>query len=217
MLLIDPKNAAAVGLAASASRRSSGTVLARWPAYATSQRPSARAASTSRWPAGRICPVAIKASAFVVLIFDHRLPGLRGVKRCSQWSSSKARFCPSIQPKQSAASSASAYDTLGSVAVVLPILSQQPAEVACSASSHARQSAAEPNACIGRSRALTPPVNHLGLTRGTAARATRSFPSLLPGRESAEHVCDVGPGGCFQSACLQEDPRGRALGIPIQP
>jgi hypothetical protein len=42
------------------------------------------------------------------LIFDQRPRGRRGVNRCRKCWSSKPRFWLSIQPKQSASSSASA-------------------------------------------------------------------------------------------------------------
>jgi hypothetical protein len=64
------------------------------------------------------------------LIFDQRLPGLRGVKRCSQCSSSSLPFWPSIQPKQSAISSASGYDSPGVPEPFLAILSHTPGELA---------------------------------------------------------------------------------------
>ena len=54
-----------------------------------------------------IRPDAISAAARSVLIFDQLLPGLRGVNRCSQYSSSWRPFWPSIQPWHSATSSAS--------------------------------------------------------------------------------------------------------------
>jgi hypothetical protein len=50
----------------------------------------------------------MSCSALSRLIFDHRLRVERGVKRCSQCSPSPRRFCPSIHPKQSASSIASA-------------------------------------------------------------------------------------------------------------
>jgi hypothetical protein len=53
-------------------------------------------------------PAAISASAFSRLIFDQRPRGRRGVKRCRKCWSSWPRFWLSIQPKQSASSSASA-------------------------------------------------------------------------------------------------------------
>jgi hypothetical protein len=42
---------------------------------------------------------------------DHLLRGRRGVKRCSQNAPASDRAWPSIHPKQSAASSASARET----------------------------------------------------------------------------------------------------------
>jgi hypothetical protein len=53
-------------------------------------------------------PACSSFSARSRLIRDQRLRGRRGVKRCSQRCSSRAAFWPSIQPKQSAPSSASA-------------------------------------------------------------------------------------------------------------
>jgi hypothetical protein len=55
-----------------------------------------------------MAPSAISASARARLIFDQRLRGPRRVNRCRNRRSSPARFCPSIQPWQSATSSASA-------------------------------------------------------------------------------------------------------------
>ena len=53
----------------------------------------------------------MSCSAFSLLIFDQMLRAPRGVNFCSHASESWACFCPSIQPWQSAASSASAYET----------------------------------------------------------------------------------------------------------
>jgi hypothetical protein len=64
------KNAAASGLASSAAARSSGMVAVRCDSYASAQRPSANAASTSARPAGCMSPEAMSASAFPQLILD---------------------------------------------------------------------------------------------------------------------------------------------------
>ena len=61
---------------------------------------------TSASPAGRIVPASISSRARPQLTFDHLLRVVRGVKRCTQCSSSSFPFCPSIQPKHSATSSA---------------------------------------------------------------------------------------------------------------
>ena len=53
-------------------------------------------------------PGAIRAAAFSRLICDHGLRAVRGVNRCRNIASSRPRFCPSIQPWQSARSTASA-------------------------------------------------------------------------------------------------------------
>ena len=71
------------------------------------------------------------------LIFDHVLRGRRGVKRWRYQVSSMPLSWPSIQPKHSATSTASAYVTVGMPEPFLAILSQIPPDVACSASSHA--------------------------------------------------------------------------------
>jgi hypothetical protein len=62
--------------------------------------------STSAWPAGRIRPSAVSRSMRSRLIFDQTLFARRGVNRCTyQWPSIR-RTMPSIQPKQSATSTA---------------------------------------------------------------------------------------------------------------
>jgi hypothetical protein len=66
------------------------------------------ARSTSRRPEGRISPAAISASALSRLTRDQGLFARRGVNRCSENASSNAAFWLSIQPKQRAASTASA-------------------------------------------------------------------------------------------------------------
>ena len=73
---------AAPGLAASAAARSAGTVALRCDSYAASQRPSARAASTSARPAGRIRPAATSCSTLSTLTRDQRLRARRGTYFC---------------------------------------------------------------------------------------------------------------------------------------
>jgi hypothetical protein len=91
-------------------------------------RPFRFAFSIALSPAGIIRPVAMSCSAFSLLIFDHRLRAPRGVNFCSHASASWACFCPSIQPWQSAASSASAYETDVSALPFFAIISQTPGE-----------------------------------------------------------------------------------------
>ena len=89
------------------------------PSYAACQRPSALARSISARPAGRIRPAAISASTFWRLTFDQVLCGRRGVKRCTNQSSSMRFARPSIQPKHSATSTAPAQSSDADTGVLL--------------------------------------------------------------------------------------------------
>jgi hypothetical protein len=67
---------------------------------------SSRAAKAAR-PAGRIRPAASSSLAFRMFTALQMLFGLRGPNRTLKLSASTLRLTPSIQPKQSASSSAS--------------------------------------------------------------------------------------------------------------
>ena len=69
--------------------------------------PSALAASILARPASVICPFAISRAIRSLFGFDQPLPRLRGVKSCIVRSSSAVLAWLSIQPKQSASSTAS--------------------------------------------------------------------------------------------------------------
>ena len=70
------------------------------PAYADCQRPSALAASTEpRLPAGCIFFALVRRRTRCVLIFDHGLRALRGVKRCRKYVSSRL-VAPGINPAE---------------------------------------------------------------------------------------------------------------------
>src|SRR6476646_6905460 len=73
-------------------------------------------------------PARDERSAFSLLIFDQMLRAPRGVNFCSHASEPWACFCPSIQPWQSAASSASAYETDVRALPFFAIISQTPGE-----------------------------------------------------------------------------------------
>jgi hypothetical protein len=68
---------------------------------------SSRAAKAAR-PDGRIRPAASSAAAFRMFTALQMLFGFRGLNRTLKLSASTLRRTPSIQPKQSASSSASA-------------------------------------------------------------------------------------------------------------
>lgn len=81
------------------------------PAYARSQRPSAFALSTALKPAGLIFPFSIRLMTVLTFFWDQILFGRRGVYLTNHQSSSNPFARPSIQPKQSAISTASLADT----------------------------------------------------------------------------------------------------------
>ncbi len=155
MRLSDSKDTRAGSSRASASTRSGGTVAVRWDAYAASQRPSARAASISARPAGRIRPAAINASARSTLIRDHGLPFRRGENRCRKWVSSRDLRWLSIQPWQMATSSASAAVTDACPEPFLAIFSHTSVSLAACAASQDSHSSASRKA-IGSMPGLTP-------------------------------------------------------------
>src|SRR5688572_12297818 len=67
--------------------------------------------------------------------FDQMLRGVRGVNFCSQLALSRLLPCPSIQPKQIASSTASAYVTDGTADPFFDSCNQSPADEAwCSSS-----------------------------------------------------------------------------------
>src|SRR5690348_9306940 len=92
---------------------SGGIVALAEESYAAAQRPSVLAASTSFRPAGVIWPSRMSRFTCPTFIFDQRPLALRGAHFCTHDSVSDGSFCPSIQPKHGAWSSASAYVTDG--------------------------------------------------------------------------------------------------------
>src|SRR6202021_1763063 len=109
LLSSDSKNLSAIGEAANAAFRSSGTMIVLWGAYAADQRPSVLAASICSNPAALSLPWARKRSTAAQLTCDHLLLGPRGVKRWHHHPSVLDLVWPSIQPKQRAVSSACAW------------------------------------------------------------------------------------------------------------
>src|SRR5260221_10162978 len=95
-------------------------------------------------------PAATRAATFSVLTFDQLLRARRGVKRWRNHSPSNGRRCPSIQPWQSAMSSASAWVTVGMPDAFFAILIHTPSSSAWVASQVAHASD-EANAMTGRS------------------------------------------------------------------
>ena len=81
---------------------------------------------------------------------DHLPRGRRGVKRMSQLSASYLSLCPSIQPWHSAASTASALETVATPESFLNSRSHSPARVRGALASHASNAAALANASTGK-------------------------------------------------------------------
>src|SRR5690606_24443244 len=145
------------------------------PAYAASHRPSALAAATCAIPAGCIRPSRSSRPTISTLRCDHRLRGRRGVNRCRKLVSSRLRACPSIQPKHSASSSASArLSVVGPAASLRASTSHAPDDTAWWRSSHARQAAASLTISSSRSNFWSPAM--------PASLATGSDRKLRRGR-----------------------------------
>ena len=105
------------------------------------RRPSGRRPSPGRPRRGRpgACrPAPISASTFWRLTFDHALRARRGVKRCTNQSVVDAPARPSIQPKQSAPSTALAQSSDATPVCFFAILLQTPSVVAWARSSPPR-------------------------------------------------------------------------------
>ena len=83
------------------------------------------------------------------LTCDHLLRRARGAKRCTQWWSSKDCLRPSIQPKQIATSSASAWVTDSMPLSLRAIFSQMPSLSSGWAASHSRQACLLRNESVG--------------------------------------------------------------------
>ena len=69
------------------------------------------ARSIAAWPAGVISPALVSAATRFLLSPDQRLFGLRGVKICRKKLPSSGMRLLSIQPKQSASSTASSQSS----------------------------------------------------------------------------------------------------------
>lgn len=85
----------------------------------------------------------MRRAALARFVIDQRLFGPRGVNLWSQKRPSSFPFCPSIHPKVSATSSASAYETEAAPPSCFAILSHTPRELAWFRSSHRSQAVAE--------------------------------------------------------------------------
>ena len=83
------------------------------------------------------------------LTCDHLLRRARGAKRCTQWSASNDCFWPSIQPKQIATSSASAWVTDSMPLPLRAIFSQMPSLPSGWPASHSRQACLLGNESVG--------------------------------------------------------------------
>src|SRR3954447_18797280 len=115
--------------------------------------------SKAALPAGRIRPSAIRRSTFATLTALQLLPLRRGVSRWT-WLMSSIRFrMPSIQPTQSASSTASAHVTLGRPDPFLYWPSQSSVAVSWLASNQSRSSAAlaKNRTSVGSSFAISGP------------------------------------------------------------
>lgn len=118
------KHARANGSSLNACSNSSGSSGTSLEEYAACHFPLVFAAWIAAKPASVIRPAAIKASARLRLTSDHTLPGLRGVMRMMKLSLSRLYILPSIQPKQSASSTASASSTPSPLTWAFLIFSQ---------------------------------------------------------------------------------------------
>src|ERR1700722_9204841 len=141
LLSSDSKNFLAIGEAANAAFRSSGTMIVLWGAYAADQRPSVIAAFICSNPAALSSLWAHKLSTAAELTCDHLLLGPRGVKRWHHHPSALDLVCPSIQPKQRAVSSACAWVIEGRSFSFLANSNHRPRDLAWCFSSQVCQAA----------------------------------------------------------------------------